>query len=81
MISNDDFQFRSHFLLVDLDAATNHLMMLVVAKELSGPRWNEATTRQKNAYEAWAALLYAVETDPLPCLDGRPPDSLTPPVD
>ncbi|MFY0727327.1 hypothetical protein [Pseudomonas sp. NFX15] len=81
MVDIDDFRFKSHQLLLDLDAATNHLMMLVVAAEVSGPRWNEAAMRQKVAYDAWAALLYAVETDPMPCLDGRPPGGLIPPAE
>jgi hypothetical protein len=62
MVDIDDFRFRSHHLLVDLDAATNHLMMLVVAKEVSGTRWNEATLRQSLAYEAWAMLLGTFKT-------------------
>jgi len=73
MFNVDDFRFKSHRLLLDLDAATNHLMMLVVANEVSGPKWNEAAMRQKVAYEALALLLYAVETDSMPRLDGRPP--------
>jgi hypothetical protein len=56
-------------------------MMLVVANEVSEFRWDEAAMRQKVAYEIWARLLYAVETDPMPCLDGRPSNSLVPPKD
>lgn len=81
MTNIDDFRFKSHHLLLELDAATNQLMMLVVANEVSGFRWNEAAMRQKVAYEIWARLLYAVETDPMPCLDGRPSNSLVPPKD
>lgn len=66
MYNIDDFRFQSHHLLLELDAATNHLMMLVVAKEVSGNRWDEAAKRQKLAYEAWAALLYPSGTDPMP---------------
>ncbi|WP_373217201.1 hypothetical protein [Parasutterella excrementihominis] len=57
MTNVDDFRFTSHHLLIELDAATNHLMMLVVSKEVSGPKWDKATQRQKRAYEAWTALL------------------------
>ncbi|OOG14344.1 hypothetical protein [Pseudomonas sp. C9] len=78
MIDIDDFRFKSHHLLLELDAATNHLMMLVVAKEVSGSRWDEAASRQKVAYEAWATMLYAIETDPMPCFDGRLSDGLGP---
>jgi hypothetical protein len=66
MVNLDDFRFTSHHLLLELDAATNHLMMLVVAKEVSGSRWNESVLRQKAAYDTWAMLLYAVETDSMP---------------
>ncbi|TFF13037.1 hypothetical protein EXW72_03235 [Pseudomonas sp. BCA14] len=57
MIDIDDFRYKSHHLLLDLDAATNHLMMLVVANNVSGSIWNEATLRQRLAYEAWAILI------------------------
>ncbi|MBB6157840.1 hypothetical protein HDC30_005092 [Pseudomonas sp. JAI115] len=65
MSNIDDFRFSSHHLLIELDAATNRLMMLVVAKEVAGPRWAEAIERQKQAYDAWAALLYQSEKKPL----------------
>jgi hypothetical protein len=42
MISVDDFRFKSHKVLLELDAATNQLMMLVVANDISGARWTEA---------------------------------------
>ncbi|OKK40575.1 hypothetical protein BS643_22800 [Pseudomonas protegens] len=64
MSTSDDFRFSSHHLLIELDAATNHLMMLVVAKEVSGTRWDEAALRQKLAYEAWTALLYSSKNQP-----------------
>ncbi|WP_090182455.1 hypothetical protein [Pseudomonas arsenicoxydans] len=84
MNSTDDFRFRSHQLLLELDAATNHIMMLVSARQVSGYAWEEAASRQKLAYEAWAAFLYAPspspspspETDPIPSLDGRPAGKL-----
>ncbi|WP_429379310.1 hypothetical protein [Pseudomonas frederiksbergensis] len=72
MLDIDDFRFTSHHLLLELDAATNHLMMLVVAKEVSGLRWDAAAQRQKLAYDAWATLLYQPAEDPMHCLDGRP---------
>ncbi|ENA27829.1 MULTISPECIES: hypothetical protein [Pseudomonas] len=70
---NEDFRFNAHKRLLDLDATTNHLMMLVVADELSGFRWDEAVSCQKLASEAWTVLLAEVQTDPMPALDGRPP--------
>jgi hypothetical protein len=72
MPSTDDFRFNAHHSLVDLDAATNHLMMLVVSHEVTGSRWDEAVSRHKQAYAAWASILTGISTDPLPALDGRP---------
>lgn len=74
MLPTDDFRFTAHQHLLDLDATTNHLMMLVVAKEVSGIRWDDAVLRQKLAFEAWTSILPGVHTDPMPALDGRPPE-------
>lgn len=71
MPSTDDFRFNAHHLLLDLDATTNHLMMLVVSHEVSGSRWDEAVARQKQAYEAWVSILTEIQIDPMPVLDGR----------
>jgi hypothetical protein len=72
LMSNlDDYRFQSHRLLLELDAATTNLMMLVLARQLEGTPWTAATNRQKLAYDAWAAFLYAPTTDPIPVLDGR----------
>lgn len=74
MSSTDDLRFQAHVLLVELDAATTQLMMLVVAGELSGPSWNEALARQSSAYSAWVTAVRGVKVDPMPILDGRPPE-------
>jgi hypothetical protein len=74
MFSIDDFRFTAHQHLLDLDATTNHLMMLVVAKEVTGVRWDDAVLRQKLAYDAWTSILPGVHMDPMPALDGRPPE-------
>lgn len=52
----DDYRFQSHELLLELDAATTNLMMLVSARQLEGTLWNEATYRQKLAYETWTTF-------------------------
>jgi len=78
MSNTDDFRFQSHHLLLELDAATNHMMMLVSARQAEGYSWDEAARRQKAAYEAWTALLYAPKTDPMPSLDGRAAGSYGP---
>lgn len=74
MSSTDDLRFQAHVLLVELDAATTQLMMLVVAGELSGPSWDDAFARQSSAYSAWVATVRGVKVDPMPILDGRPPE-------
>jgi hypothetical protein len=74
MVPPDDFRFRAHVLLVDLDATTSHLMMLVVAGELSGARWDEAFAKQRSAYSAWVNAASGIGIDPMPALDGRPPE-------
>ena len=61
MSITDDFRFQSHQLLVNLDAATTHLMMLVVANELSGAHWDEAIAWHKVTYDIWAASLAAID--------------------
>lgn len=68
----DDFRFNAHHLLLDLDATTNRLMMLVVSREMTGYRWDDAVSRQKQAYDAWASALTGIQTDPMPAFDGRP---------
>ena len=81
MPSIDDFRFTAHHLLLDLDATTNHLMMLVVSSKVSGSQWDEAVARHKNAYAAWASIVTGVQTDPMPALDARPVDGNTPSAD
>ncbi|MHA3737825.1 hypothetical protein ACXR0M_19415 [Pseudomonas sp. Eth.TT006] len=71
MIPSDDFRFRAHVLLVELDAATTQLMMLVVAGEISGTQWDETFSRQSAAYTAWISAVAGVSIDPMPALDGR----------
>ena len=72
MPSTDDFRFNAHHLLLDLDATTNQLMTLVVSREVSGYRWEDAVLRQKQAYDAWVSALTGIQIDPMPALDGRP---------
>ncbi len=81
MSNLDDFRFQSHELLLQLDAATTHLMMLVAARQVEGDSWIDATNRQKLAYEAWATFLNAPKIDPLPVLDGRAAGSYAPSAD
>lgn len=56
MHANDDFRFKAHEHLIDLEATTNQLMMLVVSDELTGKVWDDALTRQKCSYAAWIAV-------------------------
>lgn len=57
MNAADDFRFKSHELLLDLDAAVNKMMMLVSARELYGERWSAAVTRHSDACAAWSSHL------------------------
>lgn len=57
MTSFEEFRTTSHKLLIELDAATTKMMMLVSAKEVSGPFWDDATLRHHDAVEAWHAFL------------------------
>ncbi|MCF4996618.1 hypothetical protein GIW70_13210 [Pseudomonas syringae] len=81
MLNIEAFRTQAHPLLIELDAATTRVMMLVVASDVSGNVWEEATTRQRVAYEAWATHLNGIATDPMPELDGRPTDKFVPPSD
>jgi hypothetical protein len=78
MSNLDEYRFQSHQLLLELDAPTTNLMMLVSARQLEGIVWIGAANRQKLAYEAWAAFLYTPATDPIPPLDGRAAGSYEP---
>jgi len=77
MLSTNDFRFNAHHLLLDLDATTNYLMMLVVSHEVSGSRWEEALVRQQRTYAAWVSILPGIQIDPMPVLDGRAVDGIT----
>jgi hypothetical protein len=71
MTNYDDYRFQSHHILLELDAATTALMMLVSGRQTEGPRRCGAVERHKLAYETWAAFLRPPATDPMPVLDGR----------
>jgi hypothetical protein len=81
MSNLDDFRLQSHELLLQLDAATTHLMILVSGRQVEGASWIEATNSQKLAYEAWATFLNAPKIDPMPVLDGRAAGSYAPSAD
>nr|WP_225248363.1 hypothetical protein [Pseudomonas tehranensis] len=58
----DDFRFKSHHLLIELDAATSMMMQLVSSKEVVGAGWDAATVRHHDAFEAWSAFLNSPES-------------------
>ncbi|WP_321847341.1 hypothetical protein [Pseudomonas paraveronii] len=64
MSDMDDFRFRSHELLVALDAATTKMMMMVVSKKVSGPDWEEVAQKHHDAFEAWNSFLNSSNTPP-----------------
>ena len=57
MSIQDDFRFKSHELLIELDAATTRIMMLVSAGEMNGVVWNDAVKRHRFAVEDWQAFV------------------------
>lgn len=59
MSDMEDFRFKSHMLLVELDAATSKMMMLVAAGQITGPEWLESAQKHHYAYEAWRDFLRA----------------------
>lgn len=59
MSRTEDFRFKSHELLIELDAATTKIMLLVSANEISGLLWDEAVERHKVAVAAWQEFLEA----------------------
>jgi hypothetical protein len=79
--THDDFRFNAHRYLLDLDATTNQLMMLVVASEVSGPSWSDAVSRQQLAIEGWFRFLSGIQADPMPALDGRATNTTLPNAD
>lgn len=66
MTSVEDFRIKSHALLIELDAATMGMMLLVSSRCVSGPAWEEATQRHHDAYEVWNAFLNVPESGPNP---------------
>lgn len=69
MPSIDDFRFESHQLLLELDAATMGMMTLVSSRCVSGPAWDAANERQREAYRNWDAFMNTPNiagTDKLP---------------
>lgn len=53
----DDFRINSYKLLLELDAATAGMMMLVSSQHVSGPDWDLATKRHHDACEVWDLFL------------------------
>lgn len=53
----DDFRFDSKKLLVELDATTTKMMVLVASKKVTGPEWEDAVKDQKAAFDDWISFL------------------------
>lgn len=66
----DDFRFKSHHLLIELDAATSMMMQLVSSKEVVGAGWDAAALRHHEAFEAWSDFLNSPEN---PLAEPAPP--------
>lgn len=57
MRSVDDFRLGSYKLLLELDAATTGMMMLVTSSAVSGAEWDSATQRHREACRVWNNFL------------------------
>ncbi|MEB0048505.1 MULTISPECIES: hypothetical protein [unclassified Pseudomonas] len=57
MTTTDDFRFHAHELIVDLDAATTHMMKLISAHEMSGAEWDQVVQWQHDAHARWMTYL------------------------
>ena len=64
MKSVDDFRLEAYKLLLELDAATTSMMMLVSARQACGPEWENATRRNQQAFEAWTLFLRSQAPEP-----------------
>lgn len=60
----DDFRTNSQKLLIELDAATTKMMVLVASKTVTGPEWEEAVNDQKAAFDDWISLLNSPHPSP-----------------
>jgi len=63
MSVNEEFRQKSHLLLLELDAATIGMMMLVSARDMGGIKWDVATKRHHDAYAVWNTFL----NEPVTC--------------
>jgi len=68
MATLEDFRIRSHELLIELDAATIGMMMLVSSRCLSGTAWEDANRRHQAAYEVWNSFLNEPRTRETPVI-------------
>jgi hypothetical protein len=57
MTSVDEFRLDSYKLLLELDASTTGMMQLVSSRVTTGPEWDSATERHRQAYDAWSLFL------------------------
>lgn len=72
MISIEDFRIKSHELLIEMDAATMGMMVLVSSRCVSGPAWEEATLRHHNACADWNEFLNAPDPASTPSSKEKP---------
>jgi hypothetical protein len=53
----DDFRHQSYKLLLELDAATTAMMLLVTSRHVVGPEWEDAIRRHELACDVWGSFL------------------------
>lgn len=53
MRHHDDYRYAAHRHLLDLEASTYQLMMLVASGDISGIIWDGALERQRRSFSSW----------------------------
>lgn len=60
----DDFRVKSQKLLIELDATTTRMMVLVASKTVTGQDWEDAVKDQKAAFDDWMFFLNSPNSPP-----------------
>ncbi|WP_433588252.1 hypothetical protein [Pseudomonas koreensis] len=67
----DDFRFKAHEHLIDLEATTNQLMQLVVSDDMTGKIWDDTLSRHKCSFSAWIAVADSRACQDVPAIDEK----------
>ena len=58
MTFNDEFRLATYKLLLELDASTTSMMLLVSSRDMAGIDWDLAVQRHRDVCEAWNLFLH-----------------------